>query len=75
MVVDNQSLGEVDSFDHSQVFIKRCITLVRDALSMLAEEAMLDESARRIDPVNDRVGVPVIASREDCDLVVHVGSA
>ena len=42
---------------------------------MLAEVPVLDEGTRRINLVNDRVGIPIEASREDGDLVVSVGRA
>ena len=39
---------------------------------MLAEEPVLNQGARRVDFVDDWVGVPVVSSGEDRDLIVHI---
>lgn len=53
----------------------RLLALVRYSLAVLAEVPVLDEGTRWIDLINDRVSVPIEASREDGDLVVSVGCA
>ena len=39
---------------------------------MLPEESVLDQCARGIDLVDDRVGVPIVARCENCHFVVDV---
>ena len=53
----------------------RLLALVRYILAVLAEVPVLDEGTRWIDLVNDRIGIPIEAGREDGDLVVSVGCA
>lgn len=36
---------------------------------------MLNEGASRIEPIKNRVGIPVVASGEDRHLIVDVGSS
>ena len=39
---------------------------------MLTEEAVLNQIARRVDLINDGVGVPVVSCSEDSDFEVNI---
>ena len=73
LVINDESPSQVDTFKHVKILVERLLSSVIDCLSMLSEKAMLDQSARRVDFVYDRVGIPVVTSCEDCDFVVDVG--
>ena len=72
LVINDESLSQVDTFKHVKILVKRLLTSVVDRLSMLPEKAMLDQCAGRVDFVYDRVGIPVVPGCEDCNFVVDV---
>lgn len=73
LVINDESPSQVDTFKYVKILVERLLASVVYRLSMLSEKAMLDQSARWVYFVYDRVCIPVVPSCEDCDFVVDVG--
>ena len=73
LIIHDQRTTQVNTVQDVQVLVVRLLALVRYILAMLAEVSVLDERARWVDLVNDRIGVPIEASCEDGDFIVSVG--
>ena len=74
-VVHDQSLTQINPIKDGKILVMWLLTPIGHLLSMLAEKAMLDESVRGVNLVNDRIGVPIRAQCKDCNFVFEIDSA
>lgn len=74
MVVDYEGASKFDADENTQILVQRLLAHESDRLRMITEESVLNKVTRRVDAVDDGVGVPVVPCCEDGDFVVDVCS-